>query len=213
MKKQLLSILLLSPLMAAAQDADRLTYVFDFANPESLTPSIVEPPLKEGVQVADITFTEGPVSLSFTENSASNTHVRIYHSYDAGCDLRIYDGESVHFALDGDEYSFDNIVFDMSFSGLQPDVTLMPSVGSYVWEENTWYAVFSDVRDVTLTSFEQSRTPKITVTLNTATSAEMMNADNADKSVMYYDIFGHEYKQKPTHPGIYISNGRKILVK
>ncbi|MDE6294970.1 MAG: hypothetical protein K2M03_02790 [Muribaculaceae bacterium] len=213
MKKQLLAILLLSPILVSAQNSDRLTYIFDFADPESLTPSIVEPSLKEGVSVADITFTEGPVEISFTENSASNTHVRIYHSYDAGCDLRIYDGESIRFVLTDDNFSFDNIVFDMSFSGQQPDVTLMPNVGSYVWEENTWYAVYSDVRDVTLTSFKQSRTPKITVTLNAATFVDKMNADNADKSVRYYDIFGHEYKQKPTHPGIYISNGRKILVK
>ena len=213
MKKQFLAILLLSPISVSAQNSDRLTFVFDFANPETLTPSIVEPPLKEGVSVADITFTEGPVEISFTENSASNTHVRIYHSYDAGCDLRIYDGESIRFSLTDDNFSFDNIVFDMSFSGMQPDVTLMPDVGSYVWEENTWYAVESDVRSVTLTSFKQSRTPKITVTLNASTSVDKLNDGNADSGTAYYDMWGHRFKEKPTQPGVYIFNGRKVCIR
>lgn len=212
MRELIFGLILLSPFLAAADDEHKLNYVFDFANPESLTPSIQEPALKEGVSVASLVFTEGPVAISFSENPASNTHVRIYHSYDAGCDLRIYDGESIHFSLSGDEYSFDNIVFDMSFSGLQPDVTFIPGIGSYVWEENTWYAGTDDVRAVTLTSFKQSRTPRITVTLNTATSVMEINSENSDSPSIYYDLCGRQFNGRPAQRGVYICNGRKILV-
>ncbi len=209
MKGYILSAIILSPLFAFSQSENALTYSFDFADPVSLTPSIPEPAVKEGVSLRDITFENGPVSVSFYENPASNTHVRIYHSYDAGCDLRIYDGEQMIVSVAGEDCYLQSIVFDMSLSGTTSDVDFTPSSGRYEWMENTWYSDTEEISSVVLTSILQSRTTKMTVTVNTTTGIFNFSEDNEG---IYYDLTGRPIGGTPSAPGIYIHNGRKILL-
>lgn len=200
---------------ARSESETTLTYTFDFANPESLTPPVAEPALKEGVAVSDITFTEGPVAISFTENPASNTHVRIFHSYNAGCDLRIYDGESMHVTLTEPGYDLQSISFEMSLTGTASDIDFAPSTGTYIWEENLWQADSGDTTSLTLTSILQSRTTRMTITLNTSTHINNIIVDSEDNSIygnLYYDLQGRPLNGKPQNPGIYILNGKKISI-
>ncbi len=209
-KRYILSALILAPIFAFSQTETALTYTFDFADPVSLTPSIPEPAVKEGVSLRDITLENGPISVTFQENPSSNTHVRIYHSYDAGCDLRIYDGEQMIVSVAGDYYYLESISFDMSFSGTTSDVDFSPSSGRYEWTENTWYSDSDDVTSVVLTSILQSRTTKMTVTLNTSTGIESVVED--DNDAIYFDMTGRRVFGIPSAPGIYIRNGKKIYI-
>ncbi|MDE5773140.1 MAG: hypothetical protein K2H86_01610 [Muribaculaceae bacterium] len=217
--KKIASIALLATICtcAFAQSATEtgLTYTFDFADPESLTPPVAEPAVKEGVSVRDITFTEGPIAISFTENPSSNTHVRIFHSYNAGCDLRIYDGESMHVTLTEPGYYLQSISFEMSLTGTTSDIDFNPSAGTYIWEENLWQADSDDTTSLTLTSILQSRTTRMTITLNTPTHIDQIPGDTEEIPIfdnVYYDLQGRPLNGKPQTPGIYIHNGRKISI-
>ena len=46
-----------------------------------------------------------------------------------------------------------------------------------------------------------------------ATGIEVTPAANGDDDGMYYDLMGRKVGKKPTAPGIYVKNGKKIVVK
>jgi hypothetical protein len=123
--------------MIANENESSLVYVFDFANPTTLNPAIDTPAQKKDVLLDGRTFTNGDIAVSFQAGETGNTHVRLYGSYDAGCDLRMYDGDSMTVRTLNPSLLLDNIVYEISLSGTS-DVDLDPSVGEYIWEDCTW---------------------------------------------------------------------------
>lgn len=192
---------------------------FDFHNPASLTPSVNEPGLKSGIELGGMTFTSGTVTVSFTQNETGNTKVRLYHSYDAGVDLRLYDGDVMTISVSGDQY-ISQIRFTMSLSGAASgtnDINFIPSTGEFVWEEEAWSPdAGTKPRSVELTSAEQSRIYTMTVTLEEISALDRMTKVDGT-SVSYYSILGHQLPCKPSRRGVYIevSGGvsRKIILR
>ncbi len=193
--------------------------VFDFHNPTSLTPSIAEPGVKESIDLDGKTFTEGNVSVSFAASGENNAQVRIYHSYDAGVDLRLYNNDVMTVSVDGENY-ISQIQFTMSLSGAATgtaDINFIPSTGEFVWETETWSADTDFTpKTVELTSSLQSRIYTMTVT--TESIASINEIKEADVPVRYYSILGHRLPGKPSRPGVYLAIGndgtaRKIILR
>lgn len=86
-------IIIIASLLAVCNAYAEQTVMFDFSDTMSLNPSINEPGLKSGVDLDGYKFTEGDVTVEFSASHLGNTSVRLYHSYDAGVDLRLYDGD------------------------------------------------------------------------------------------------------------------------
>lgn len=188
---------------------------FNFAQPETLTPSVAAPAQGESILLDGRTFSQGDVSVTFRASESGNTHVRLYGSYDAGCDLRIYDGESMTVRSLNPALKITSIAYDISFSGTS-DVDMNPSVGRYDWLETAWYADDETVTDVTLTSVQQSRMSAMTVVVEPASGVSDISADVSDDYI-YVDLSGRRVGSDVLVPGVYIRlcNGRaeKVVVK
>ncbi len=180
---------------------------FDFANPESLNPSIETPALKEAIPLDGKEFTDGEVSVSFHATGTGNTQVRLYGSYDAGCNLRVYDGDSFvvetleNRGLSSEEVFITEIAFDIALSGSVPDVDLIPDVGEYDWMTCVWSAGEENVKKVTLTSNQQSRISNMKVSLSLPSGITTISPD--EENVSYFTIDGQPAKDIETH-GLYI---------
>ncbi len=210
-----LAMLCLSAMCVGAQTTSEV--VFDFAHPSTLTPAMAEPGLKQAIDLDGVSFTAGGVAVTFTASESGNTHVRLYGSYDAGTDLRIYDGEEMTVSTTEEWLSLKDIEFTVSLSGGNADCDFLPSVGEYEWVANTWHAPADEaVTEVTLTSILQSRMTvmKVTVESDATTS---LHLPTAHSSVRYYTIGGHALASAPTSPGIYIriagETATKIVVR
>ncbi|MDE7381473.1 MAG: hypothetical protein K2N03_05020 [Muribaculaceae bacterium] len=201
----LASLALILSLGANAQNDT--TVLFDFANPETLNPSIPTPAQKEAVPLDGYTFTEGEVGVSFFATGSGNTKVRLYGSYDAGCNLRVYDGDSFvvetleNRGLSDNEVFISSIAFDVALSGTVPDVDLISSAGEYDWLNSTWSANGENVKKVTFYSNLQSRISNMQVTLNLPSGVAIIDSDTSKENV--WSIDGRKI-ENPTSPGIYI---------
>lgn len=192
--------------------ADEVT--FNFHDTMSLDPAVNEPGEKNGIEVDGMTFTAGDVAVTFTASDYGNTHARLYHSYDAGVDLRLYDGDAMTVSVSGASY-ISKIRFTMSLSGAasgSSDINFVPSTGEFVWEEEAWTPESGTMpRSVKLVSAQQSRIYTMTVTTESQTSIREVTADPVCRE--YYSLLGRKYSGTPARPGIYIVNGRKIILR
>lgn len=190
-----------------------LMSMFDFANPETLDPSVPEPAVKDYVPLDGRSFTNGDVRISFRASETGNTHVRLFGSYDAGCDLRIYDGEQMTVCSTDPACCLESVVFEISRSGTS-DVDLLADCGEYIWEENTWYAGEDIVGSVTFTSVLQSRIRRMMVVMGKSTGLMEYDPESADNVPVYYDLSGMRLSGCPEKKGFYIercgSKARKI---
>lgn len=194
-----------------------LTAEFDFGNPASLSPSVEAPAQKEFVSLDGRTFTDGDVAVSFTAAGDGN-HVRLYHSYDAGIDVRVYDGESVTVRSLNPNMTLLSAEFEMSLSGGSTgssDVNFVPSTGEYEWLTNTWTAPADEsVSEVVLTSSMQSRFSALRVTLQRTMGIEGIENDH-DERAAYYTLQGLRVSQPGT--GIYIrvtpTKAEKVIIR
>ena len=209
---------LLSLAVSAAALAQEPAAVFDFADPSSLNPSLPVPEKKEWIELNSETFTNGPISLTFHASETGNTHVRLFHSYDAGCDLRLYDGDDMVVTCTDGSRTLDRIVFTGSLSGMasgSSDIVLVPSQGTFVWEEVTWLAGNASLTEVTLVSDRQSRMTRIEVYMTG--EAGVPNSDiDMEAPCEYYTITGRRLDSRPVNPGIYLvrqnASTRKIII-
>lgn len=202
-------------LLSGSLTASAEVYTFDFHQPETLNPSVAEPAMKEYVLLNGRTFTSGPVEVSFANAESGNTHVRIFHSYDAGIDLRIYDGDAMTVSVP-DNMLLKEVTFTMSLSGNSTgtnDINFIPDSGDFIWEEEKWIPD-SDVSSVELVSAMQSRIYTMTVNVEPCAGISELEAIRPD--ARYFNLLGRRVV-KPTIAGIYfeVRNGvtRKVIVR
>ncbi len=197
-----LSILVSAPLYAQTADA-----FFDFNKPESLNPPLTTPELKQWIDLDGRTFTSGAAEISFVASENGNTHVRLYHPYDAECDVRIYDSESLNVRSTDPDLLLREIKFEMSLSGVSAgsaDINFAPSCGTFDWAAETWTAGADGVTEVLLTSIRQSRIASMTVKFTQTSSAVNITAAEQGNDSAYYSLTGNKLSTKPSQPGIYI---------
>lgn len=192
-----------------------LVSVFNFAEPESLNPSVAAPALKESVELDGRSFTDGDVAVSFTASESGNTHVRLYHSYDAGIDLRVYDGETVTVSSLNEAFDIESVKVTISHSGSDSDAWFIPSEGEWIWEEDRWQPdADTAVRSLDLVSYNQSRITSMTVALRRTMGIPSVDIDHDERAV-YYNIGGMRVSNPG--PGFYIrvtpSKAEKVVIR
>lgn len=188
-------ILLWAITAIASLTASAEVFTFDFHQPETLNPSIAEPAQKEAVNLDGMTFASGPVKVEFTAADSGNTHVRIYHSYDAGVDLRIYDNDMMTVSVPENLY-IKSIQFTMSLSGNSTgtnDINFIPDNGDFVWEDERWTPdADSYPSSVDLVSAMQSRIYTMSVDVDYLSSIPEITGDG--ESVQYLTLSGRSIK-------------------
>ena len=151
---------------------------FDFTKPSSLNPVQDEPALGQNkeVSVNNTVFTAGNVSLSFNKGTAG-TNCRIWAGTSA-YDLRTYKGSSFTISATGADIT--NIVFT---GGKASKSQMTANVGEFVG--STWTG---SAQSVVFTATGTTNINTITVTYDTATAIEEIEAENAP--VEYYNLQG-----------------------
>lgn len=200
--------------------AASLESTFDFSAPASLNPAVEAPAQKEYVDLNGRSFSDGDVTVSFLATSEGNTHVRLYHSYDAGIDLRLYDGDAMVVRTLNPSLFIKEIRFTMSLSGASTgsnDINFIPSTGDYDWAAETWTPEPGyNEQSVELTSAMQSRIASMTVVLDRTTGINGLTPDH-DHEAIYYNIMGRRISAATLTPGLYIkvqnNKAEKILVR
>ncbi len=197
-----------------------LEATFDFSAPATLNPSVAEPAQKESVDLDGRSFSNGDVAVSFTASGSGNTAVRLYHSYDAGIDLRLYDGDAMLVRSLNPSMFIKEIRFTMSLSGASTgsnDINFYPSTGTYDWASETW-TPDDDCTDgsVELTSVMQSRIASMTVTLDRTSGLSAVTPDH-DHEAVYYNIMGRRISAATLTPGLYIrvqgGKAEKVIIR
>lgn len=184
-------------------------FYFNFTDPTTLTPSITPPEKKESVPLDGVTFTNGCVEVTFTASVNGNTHVRLYRPYDIeGCDVRLYDGETMTVRVTDADLTLDRIKFDMSLSGAASgsnDVWFVPSEGEFVWEDEMWYASPAQSTSIVyLVSAEQSRLAGMTVYVREPDGVSRVNCDSETGDVEYYTLMGVKIAPEAIVHGVYV---------
>lgn len=177
---------------------------FDFSNPSSLNPAVAEPAEKGEVLLDGRTFTDGDAAISFFATGTGNTSVRLYGSYDAGCDLRVYSGDSFTVQSLNPNIAIESIDFEISASS-GSQISLDASNGYFDDFDYTWLADDSGSlpTSVTFTSIFQSRFKSMTVHLTGLNGIENIDYDH-DVREVWYNIQGVRVPAGIATPGFYI---------
>lgn len=175
---------------------------FDFSRPDCLSPPLEIPDVKESVLLDRRTFTDGDVAVTFFAGNEGNTHVRLYNSYDAGCDLRIYSGDCMTVTSLNPSYSLSKIEFELSESG-SSSISLMPSDGEFDEFGEVWGPTGETVGSVDFTSLFQSRIKSLRITLDAVDGIISVPFDH-DLQQVWYTIDGRRVPAGIARPGFYI---------
>ncbi len=176
---------------------------FDFTAPESLNPSVAAPAVKEYVDLNGSSFADGDVTINFTATDEGNTHVRLYGSYDAGTDLRLYNGDMLTVRSINPAMAITGIDVTISESGTDSDVWFIPSQGDWIWERDCWEPTGdTPVTELELTSWQQSRIATMSVTLTATAGVSLQGLISPAVPEVLYDLSG----RRVSHPdaGFYI---------
>lgn len=181
---------------------------FDFSNPESLTPSVEAPAQKESVDLNGRQFSDGDVVISFIASESGNTHTRLYHSYDAGIDLRLYSGDVLVIRTLNPSLFIREVSFTQSLSGAatgSADIDFFASDGLWTWEDEKWTPGENGpmLQLLELTSINQSRIASMTVTLDRSSGLSEIRPDH-DHEAVFYTIMGRRISAQTLAPGLYI---------
>ena len=129
--------------------------VFDFTNPEALTPSVERATVAEGstqgvgVDVDGYTFTNGNVSITLTKGSASNP-AKFWTRTGGDVELRTYKNSTITISVS--EGTMSGIVFNGSkISDITPD---SGEFGNGVWSGDAQSVTFSATGTLYITSLE-----------------------------------------------------------
>ncbi len=203
------TLIFLASVSMAASAAEA---VFDFANPGTLCPAEAVPALKEAINMDGRAFTDAGVEVSFEATSEGNTHVRLYGSYDAGTDLRLYDGDTMRLRCLDNGTSITGVKVTISLSGGNSDAWFIPSAGEWIWEQDCWVPAEGEagVADLVLVSYQQSRITHMTVTTAGSTGVRVPVPD-ADCEPIYYTVTG--LRVFNPGPGIYLCRRGSVVKK
>lgn len=206
LNKKYFTALSLAAVLAFGAGAER-SVTFDFHNPETLTPNYGTPGLKEAISMDQHYFEADGVRIYFEACDYGNTHVRLYGSYDAGVDMRIYDGDMMIVeALNPDEV-IKGMSASLSLSGISTgasDINFLATPGEWVWEDDAWYPGDTEepIRSVELTSLMQSRLYDLTVVVDSNTAISTVVATQQSEP-QWYTLDGRKIAA-PTAPGLYL---------
>lgn len=177
-----------------------LTAEFDFSSPATLNPSVDEPEQKEFVLLDGVTFTDGDAAVTFAATGDGNTAVRLYNSYDAGCDVRIYSGDCMTVRSMNPNIVLEAIEFEVSESG-NSSISLIADQG--LFDDYTWAAEDDSTDSVTFTSLFQSRIKAMRVSMHTTAGVDNVSYDH-DVREEWYTIDGIRVPANIARPGFYI---------
>lgn len=167
--------------------------VFDFSAPETLTPPLAAPAVKDFVLLDGCSFTSGDVEVSFAATGGGNTAVRLFGSYDAGTNVRIYDGDTMTVRTLDPTHFISGISVTIPL-GQSSDAWFIPSSGEWIWEEDRWEPEAAEpAAEVELVSYQQSRIATLTVTLEKLSGIVGVEDSCAvgDCEIRYYDLQGN----------------------
>ena len=124
--------------------------VFDFTNPEGLTPSIApSTKVSDGIDVGCKTFTNGNVYIALTKGSASNPP-RLWTKTGGDVELRTYNGSTITISVS--EGTIKGIVFKGNkVSAMTPDSGIF---GNGTWSGDAQSVTFSATGTLYITSLE-----------------------------------------------------------
>ena len=188
------------------------TATFDFNAPASLSPAQAMPGegADNAVNITDVTFTDGPVSLSFympADLAGKSKDPRLY-LYKGTPELRMYSGTSMTIAATGAQIT--GIEFQVSYDD---NINGTASTGTLTaGKPSTWTG---EAPSVTFDWTATSKANKIVVTYITNTGIDAVDTTDDDAPVEFYNLQGVRV-DNPAN-GIYIRrqgrNVTKVLVK
>lgn len=200
-----------------ADAGDEVSAHFNFNAPASLTPAIEEPASKEWVSLDGRSFSSSYATLAFTAADEGNTHVRIYNSYDAGCDLRIYADDCLTVNTTSQTMYISRVAFELSESG-SADINFNVDRGYFDYYSSTWTPTEGEepATSIVFTSEHQSRIKGITVYLKGMQGIPELDYDR-DEPATYFNINGVRINSANPTPGFYIrvtpSEATKVVIK
>ena len=165
---------------------------FDFTNPEGLTPAQERPENGQGIDIPNVTFTNGLVSFAVGESNGSNAP-RLWAAtgqQEGQVDLRLYKEENFTITIDGD-----NHITQIVFTKAGGNFDMTPSTGTLEKDGNTatW---LPDAQDATVSSVEfdataTTRISTVTVYYDTNSTNGVDSVEAADDSeAVYYNLQG-----------------------
>ena len=173
-------------------DPNATEALFDFTNPEGLTPAQERPANGQGIDIPNVTFTNGLVSFAVGESNGSNAP-RLWAatgSQEGQVDLRFYKEENFTITIDGE-----NHITQIVFTKAGGNFDMTPSTGTLEKDGNTatW---LPDAQDATVSSVEfnatgTTRISTVTVYYDTNSTNGVDNVEAADDSeAVYYNLQG-----------------------
>lgn len=188
------------------------TATFDFNAPSSLSPAQGQPGegAENAINITNVTFTDGPVSLSFympAELEGKSKDPRLY-LYKGTPELRMYSGTSMTIAAT--EAQITGIEFQCSYDD---NINGTASTGTLTAGKPAIWA--GEAPSVTFDWSATSKANKIVVTYVTNAGIDAVDTTDDDAPVEFYNLQGVRV-ENPT-AGIYIRrqgrNVTKVLVK
>ncbi|MCM1068220.1 MAG: hypothetical protein NC418_11675 [Muribaculaceae bacterium] len=197
--RSILTIIALGSVLAASA----LEATFNFNDPTTLNPAVQPPAQKQSVPMDGRSFTDAGVEVSFEATGEGNTQVRLYGSYDAGPDMRVYDGDTMRLRCLDPDTEITGVKAVISLSGETADVWFIPSAGEWVWEEDCWKPSpnAGPVTELALVSYQQSRFSFLFVTTEASTGVAAVSVADAAKPE-YFTLTGQPVQNPGA--GIYI---------
>lgn len=192
-----------------------LTAYFDFSDPKTLNPPLAEPEEKEYVLLDGQVFTDGDAAVCFYAGGEGNTHVRLYHSYDAGCDVRIYQGDRMTVSSLNPDIFIEGIIFEVSESN-GSGISFESSIGEFDYMDYSWRPDEDTADSVEFISLFQSRLKSMTVYMKKNDGVSDLPYDH-DVREAWYTIEGFRVPASIARPGFYIrvsdAGTDKIIVR
>lgn len=145
-------------------------------------------------------------TISFDKGTNTNSTPKYY---DTGSAIRVYGGNTMTVAS-----ATKTIVgIDLTFGTGDKDNDISANVGTY--SKGTWTGEAPSVTFTVDGSSGHRRIQKVAVTYasDTPTLITAPRQESAGRAGVWYDLHGRQLQSAPRAKGIYLSNGRKVVVK
>lgn len=186
------------------------TATFNFTDPATLTPAQNAPVADGPVNVDNVTFTNGPVAISFyvPEDLQGKTKEPRLYLYKENVELRTYSGTSMTIA--GNGVTLKEIVFDVNYDdSFNADATTGTVTAG---KPATWTG---DAASVTFNFTKTTKVNKMTVTYETGAGIETVETVDANAPAFYFDLQGRRVLAPANGLYIRVQNGQasKVVIR